>query len=70
VDEPLWFGEDADDAFSFISRSGIVRGLTADLDEQQRSAAIDALRAVVEAHATERGVEFGSAAWVISARKG
>ncbi len=69
VDEPLWFGDDADDAFSFISRTGIVRGLTAELAASQRAEVLDALHDAVAEHAGDGGVEFGSAAWLITARK-
>jgi len=41
VDEPIEFGRDADDAFSFVL--GIVKGLTKDLDEATRAAALDAV---------------------------
>lgn len=69
VDEPLEFGVDADDAWSFMSQIGIVHGLTHELDAAKKAEALAALRATIEAHATADGVLFGSSAWLITARK-
>lgn len=69
AEEPVWLGDDAEDAFGFLSTRGMARGLLADLDEPQRRRALDALRATLEAHAGDDGVVLGSAAWVVSARR-
>lgn len=68
VAEPIRFGEDADDAFSFVSTFGITRGLTQDLDEARKAAALDALHATLVEHETDDGVLFGGSAWFIRAR--
>ncbi|MEO6713359.1 MAG: methyltransferase domain-containing protein [Mycobacteriales bacterium] len=68
VAEPLTFGRDADDAFSFMSTFGMTSGLTADLDEATRTTALDALRRTVQEHETEDGVRFAGSAWLITAR--
>ncbi|MBW3574896.1 MAG: class I SAM-dependent methyltransferase [Actinobacteria bacterium] len=68
LDRPLWFGTDADDAFAFAQGSGAVRGLTEGLAEQQRVRALDQLRTTLHEHATDDGVQLGSAAWLITAR--
>lgn len=70
VEEVVDYGTDADEAYQFISRMGIVRGLTKDLDLADRDRALAALRATVAAAATDRGVLFGSSAWLVTARRG
>ena len=69
VDEPIEFGKDADDAWSFIRTIGIVEGLTQDLDEPTKASALDALHGAVADHETPDGVLFGTAAWLITARR-
>jgi SAM-dependent methyltransferase len=66
VDEPMSFG-DADDAYSFLSTSGITRGLTHDLDDDTRAGTLAALRKMLEAHETSEGVRLDSSAWLITA---
>jgi hypothetical protein len=39
------------------------------LDEDGRARALDALRSTIEAHHTDRGVEYASAAWLITASR-
>ena len=67
VDEPVFLGSDADDAYSFVSTLGITRGLTADLDEATRTAALDQLHRTLEDHETADGVTFEGSAWLITA---
>jgi SAM-dependent methyltransferase len=69
VIEPIWQGTDEGDAWSFLSTMGIVRGLTDGLDPEARQQAFDNLRRSIAAHATDDGVVFRSAAWLITARK-
>jgi SAM-dependent methyltransferase len=69
VDEPLVFGPDAEDAYRFIETMGIVEWLTHDLDDADRSEALDRLRRTVDAHVGSHGVAFGSAAWLITAQR-
>jgi hypothetical protein len=59
---------DADAAFAFASRIPMVRSMTHDLDESTRAEALDTLRHAIEAHQTDDGVVFRSAAWFITAR--
>lgn len=68
VNEPIRFGDDADDAFSFVSTFGITKGLTQDLDHASRRAALDALHASLVEHESDGGVLFGGSAWLISTR--
>jgi SAM-dependent methyltransferase len=69
VDQPFWLGTDAEDAFGFVRTTGIVRGLTNGLDDEQRARAFDALHATIVEHDRSEGVAFGSGAWLISARR-
>ena len=69
AEEPVWLGAGVDDTFAFLSTGGMARGMLKDLDEAGRRRALDAVRATLEAHAGREGVLFGSAAWVISARR-
>ena len=69
VEEPILLGADTDDAFSFVSTLGITRGLTHDLDDAGRAAALEALRACLRAHETSDGVLFGGSAWLVSASR-
>lgn len=68
IDEPIRFGRDAGDAYSFVSTFGITRGLTADLDTPARDAALERLHRTLEDHETADGVLFRGSAWLISAR--
>jgi SAM-dependent methyltransferase len=67
VQEPMWFGRDADDAHRLIS--GLLGWMLDGLDETGRARALDALRATMVAHETRDGVLHGSAAWLIRARR-
>lgn len=69
VDEPVEFGSDADDAFAFARTTGIVKGLTEDLDEATRAGALAQLRAALEQHDTGAGVLLGTSAWLITAAR-
>ena len=62
-------GRNADDAFGFVRGTGIVVGLTQDLDDTTKAGALDELRATIEAHDTGRGVLFGTSAWLITATR-
>ena len=68
-DHPVWMGADSDDAFEFVGRSGVVRGMTGGLGETERKRALEAVRAVMVAHDTGDGVTFGSGVWLVSARR-
>lgn len=69
INEPMYLGADADEAWTFVSRMGIVKGLTETLDEQTRVATLAELRRLVDAHETADGVLMASAAWLITARR-
>ncbi len=65
--EPEWFGADADDALAFVL--GLAGWLLDGLDPAARDAAVADLRRRLEAHAGPGGVELGSAAWLVTARR-
>jgi SAM-dependent methyltransferase len=67
VDEPIDFGDDAEEAFAFLSTFGITRGLTEGLDGAARTRALETLHDTTARHATPDGVLFGTATWLITA---
>jgi len=69
VDEPVWLGRDADDAWAFVRTMGIVKGLTADLDPAARELAFERVRAALAVAAGADGVLFASSAWLITAHR-
>jgi SAM-dependent methyltransferase len=67
LDERMYFGSDPDDGFGFVS--GLLGWMLNGLDADGRTRALDALRASIEAHATDRGVAYRAAAWLITAER-
>ncbi|MFT7837964.1 class I SAM-dependent methyltransferase [Saccharothrix sp. BKS2] len=65
--EPMYFGRDVDDASRFVL--GQFGWMTDGLDEADRARAVADLRADMADHLTDRGVRYGSAAWLIQARR-
>lgn len=64
---PMGFGPSADEAHAFVA--GLTAWMLEGLDETGRRRALDALHTTMAAHETRRGVEFGSAMWLITARR-
>jgi SAM-dependent methyltransferase len=64
---PMWFGADADDASELVL--GLLGWMLDGLDDDGRTAAEDALRATIAAHATPDGVLYDSATWIIRATR-
>ena len=64
---PMYFGRTADEAHELIA--GLTRWMLEGLDDEGRRRALDALHATMSAHQTARGVELGSAMWLITARR-
>jgi ubiquinone/menaquinone biosynthesis C-methylase UbiE len=69
IEEEVWLGADPDDAFRFVTGMGLARSLLAPLDDGTRTRTLDAVRALLEAHAAPDGVLLGGAAWLILARR-
>jgi len=67
VREPMHFGPTADEAHRFVA--GLTDWMLEGLDDAGRSRALDDLRARMVAHESQRGVEFGSAMWLVTARR-
>jgi SAM-dependent methyltransferase len=68
-EQPFNVGSGTEDAYAFVSGLHAVLMLLEDLDEPTKAQAYDNLRATVAAHETTDGVVFGSAAWVLTARR-
>jgi SAM-dependent methyltransferase len=69
IDEPMEFGRNAAEAFSFVRTMGVVKGMTQDLDEATRERGLTALRDILVAHESKDGVLLGTAAWLITAAR-
>jgi SAM-dependent methyltransferase len=69
VEEPVYFGSTADEAYRFVRSLGFTEFLLRDLDDDARAQALTALRATIDAHETPDGVLYPSAAWIITARR-
>ena len=68
-EHPWHMGSQTDDAYDFITGLHVIKMMLEDLDDATRAQALDNLRATIAAHQTPDGVVFGSAAWIITARK-
>ena len=67
LDQPIWLGRDADQGTRWqLGQSG---WLLYGTNQAQRTAAAANLHALFAAHQTPDGVELGSAAWLITARR-
>jgi SAM-dependent methyltransferase len=66
VNEPMYFGPDRDDAFSFVL--GMLGWMLEGVDNATRDRALSSLRHTLDDHETGDGVWYDSAAWIITAR--
>ncbi|PRX45010.1 ubiquinone/menaquinone biosynthesis C-methylase UbiE [Prauserella shujinwangii] len=64
---PMYYGRDVDDAFHFIASH--FASAFGQLDDESRVRALDALKADIADHLTDRGVLYGAAHWLIHARR-
>jgi SAM-dependent methyltransferase len=64
---PMTFGADPREAHDFVL--GQLGWLMADLDDTRREAALRALMETMQEHDSGEGVRFGSAMWLIAARR-
>jgi SAM-dependent methyltransferase len=67
VDGEFWMGDDADDAYAWVSGMGVARGLLAGVSDAERAEGLTRLRAVVDASVGPGGASIPSTAWVVSA---
>jgi SAM-dependent methyltransferase len=65
--EQMYFGRDTDDAYQFVV--GLAGWMLQGLDDDGRTRALNALRSDIRAHHGDRGVTYGSAAWLITANR-
>jgi SAM-dependent methyltransferase len=61
------FGRDLEQAEGFVMRQ--LGWMLGDADQAERAAAVDRLRQSLTDHQTSDGVRYGSAAWLVSARR-
>jgi SAM-dependent methyltransferase len=69
VDEPMFFGDDVDEALEWVGGFGYVEQALEAMDPMARGDAIQRLRATFAEHRTADGVTFGSRAWLVTARR-
>ncbi len=69
VDELMFFGATADEAYHFVRGLGFTDYMLEELDEATRTRALDDLRATIEAHATDDGVLYPSSTWIVTATR-
>jgi hypothetical protein len=67
LDETTVYGRTVDEAERFLL--GLLGWLVRDQTPDRLAASIRALRATLAQHQTEDGVRFGSAAWLVTARR-
>ena len=67
LEQPMYFGPTAEDATSFMH--GLNAWMLRDLGEAEQARALDALVQTMRDHEGDRGVEFGSAMWLITASR-
>jgi SAM-dependent methyltransferase len=58
-----------DDAQSFVENGGMMRAVLGDLSDDERARAFAAVRASLEPHVTDEGVQMGAAVWLVTARR-
>ena len=68
VAEPVWLGEDPEDAFNFVSQMGISVGLLDGLDAPTRQLSLQRLRTTLSEAVSSEGVTLASRSWLIEAR--
>lgn len=69
VREPLYYGADVVAALDWVRGFSNVRRMLDRMAAPEREHALAALREMLSAHDTGRGIWFDSAAWIVSARK-
>lgn len=67
--EPVELGPDGASAYAMVSTQTLAGDLLSGLDAAERRQALSRLRDVLDAHQTPDGVLFGSACWLVTARR-
>jgi SAM-dependent methyltransferase len=69
VEETLVLGASVEDTIGFLAQTGMGRALLANVDDETRLRALEAMADALTAHMEDDGVELGSRAWLVSARR-
>ncbi|MEV5570017.1 methyltransferase domain-containing protein [Spirillospora sp. NPDC052269] len=70
VREPLWTGRDADDVLAFYTSMPFAQSMLAGVSDERTAETVRAaLRDALESRQGPEGVELGSAAWLVTARR-
>ena len=69
VAEPLWMGPDVVDTVALFKSTGIWNSLLRDADPPTVARVSQAVQAALEPFVTPDGVELGSRAWLVTARR-
>jgi hypothetical protein len=69
VHAPMFWGDDPETAFGFVTGLGNVQAVLSGLDADGRASVEQRLRDLMAAHLTAAGVLFDSRAWVVTARR-
>ena len=69
VQEPVFYGSNVETALAIVRSMRFVTDGLATLNDAAADAVLARLRSVLAAHLTDRGVEFDSRAWLVTARR-
>jgi SAM-dependent methyltransferase len=69
VHAPMFWGDDPETAFGFVTGLSAQQAMLSELDAGGRASVEQRLRDLMAAHLTAAGVLFDSRAWVVSARR-
>ena len=69
VQEPVFYGPNVEPALAIVRSMRFVSDVLATLDSAAAAAVLTQLRSCLAAHLTDRGVEFDSRAWLVTARR-
>ena len=69
MSRPMFHGPTADAAFANVAGLGFIASTLRSLDDTERTRALQALRASIDAHTTDDGVRYDSAMWIVTGRR-
>jgi SAM-dependent methyltransferase len=69
VQEPVFYGSNVEAALAVVRSMRFVSDVLATLNADAAEAVLTRLRSLLAAHLTDRGVEFDSRAWLVTARR-
>jgi hypothetical protein len=68
LNEPMWIGDDVEDAVGYYSHMPVARPLPSTVNAQAATTIREGLRDVLRPHQDTDGVTLRSAAWPVTAR--